>query len=59
MHGNIHTYTSESLLKGRISVVDLLVLTCLDQLLLTLKKYISFYETSYLNEEVNCTEPSH
>jgi hypothetical protein len=40
-------------------MVDLLVLTYSDQLLLILKKYfISFYKTSYLNEEVKCTDPS-
>jgi hypothetical protein len=43
----------ESLLRGRLSTVDLLVLTSLDQFFDLL-----FYKTSYLNEEVNCTEPS-
>jgi hypothetical protein len=42
----------------RLCTVDLLVLTSLDQLL-KLKNIISLlYKTSYLNEEVNCTEPS-
>jgi hypothetical protein len=39
---------------GRLSTVDLLVLTSLDQLLY----YLPFYKTNNLNEEVNCTEPS-
>ncbi len=48
----------EPLLKGRISTIDLLVLTSLDQLLLKLQALLTFYETRYLNEEVNCAEPS-
>ncbi len=48
----------ELLLKGKISTVDLLVLTSLDMLILYLKYYLPFFKTSYLNEEVNCTEPS-
>jgi hypothetical protein len=49
----------EPLLKGRLSTVDLLVLTSLDQLLLIVQThYLHFYKTSYPNEEVNCTEPS-
>jgi hypothetical protein len=38
-------------------MVDLLVLTSLDQLLLILQRLYAFYKTSYLNE-VNRTEPS-
>jgi hypothetical protein len=39
--------------------VDLLVLTSLDQLIFKLIILISFlFKASYLNEEVNCTEPS-
>jgi hypothetical protein len=38
-------------------MIDLLVLTCLDQLLLIIQTLFTFYNTSYLNEEVNCTEP--
>jgi hypothetical protein len=41
-----------------MSTVDLLVLTGLDQLLFELKLYLSFYKTTYLNMEVNRTEPS-
>jgi hypothetical protein len=41
--------TSDPSRRGRLSTDDLLVLTSLDQLLF-------MYET-YLNEEVNCTEP--
>jgi len=51
---------SNSYCRGRrISTVDLLALTRSDQPLLRLQ--IHFYiliKTSYLNEEVNCTEPS-
>ncbi len=44
---------------GRLSTVDLLVLTSLDQLLLIIKFLFHLcYKTSYLNEEVNCTVPS-
>ncbi len=38
-------------------MVDLLVLTSLDQLIFILSKLLPFYETIYLKEEVNCTEP--
>jgi hypothetical protein len=41
----------------RFSTVDLLVLTSLDQLLLILEK-IPFYITSYIEEELKCTDPS-
>ncbi len=42
--------------KGTLSTVDLLELTSLDQLLLILRTFFTFfYKTSYLNEEVNCT----
>ncbi len=40
------------------STIDLLVLTSLDQLLLILKTFLLFSKTSYINEEVNCTELS-
>ncbi len=43
---------------GRISTVDLLVLTSLNELLFKLKLNFLFYKATYLNEEVNCTEPS-
>ncbi len=42
----------------RLSTTDLLVLTSLDDLLLILKTLVTFYEMSYVYEEVNCTEPS-
>ncbi len=49
----------KSYLGGRFSTVDLLVLTSLDQFVSKLKiLFFLFYKTSYLNEEVNCTEPS-
>jgi hypothetical protein len=48
----------EVLSRGRLSMVDLLVLTSLDQLLFKIENIIKlFYKTSCLNEEVNCTEP--
>ncbi len=37
---------------------DLLVLNSLDQLLFIVKLLVAFVTKSYLNEEVNCTEPS-
>ncbi len=43
---------------GRISTVDLTVLTNLDQPLLILKNTYLSDKTSYLNEEVNGTVPS-
>jgi len=44
---------------GRISTVDLLVVTSSVWLLLKLKMYIyHFTRTRYLNEEAYCTEPS-
>ncbi len=44
----------ETLLKGRLSTVDLLVLNSLDKLLIILKKLFTF-KTSYPHEEVSCT----
>ncbi len=44
--------------RGRLSTVDLLVLTSLDKLLLKLKTLFTSYKMSWINEEVNCTEPS-
>jgi hypothetical protein len=39
-------YTREALLKGKISTIDLLVQTSLDQLLFKMKPYFfSFYKT--------------
>jgi hypothetical protein len=43
---------------GRLSTIHLLAQTSLDQLRLILKTFFTFYKTSYLNEEVNRTEPS-
>jgi hypothetical protein len=52
-------YTREALLKGRISTVDLLVLTGSDQLIFMLKLYFFFfYKTTYLNEKVNLSQTS-
>jgi hypothetical protein len=48
-----------SLTEGvRLSTVDLLVVTGLDQLFCFENITCIFYITTYLNEEVNCTEPS-
>jgi len=44
--------------KGSICTVDLLVLTSLDKLIQTETNFFFFTKTTYLNEEVNCTEPS-
>ncbi len=44
-------------LRGRLSIVDLLVLTSLDQLLSKLNILFSFLKNN-LNVEVNCTKPS-
>jgi len=53
------SHSREPLLKGRLSTVDFFVLTSLDELLLILQELFDFfYKTSYLNEEVNSTEPS-
>jgi hypothetical protein len=52
-----NSYCKEFLLKGRISTVDLLLPASSDSLLFKLKLYF-FYETTDLNEEVKCTEPS-
>jgi hypothetical protein len=44
--------------RGGLSTVDLLVLTSSEKLLFILNLYFFlFYETSYLNKEVNRTEP--
>jgi hypothetical protein len=36
-------------LRGRLSTVDLLVLTSLDKLVLILQKLCTFYKTGYIN----------
>jgi hypothetical protein len=43
---------------GRISTIDLLVLTSSDQLLLKQEHFFLFYKTRYLIKEVNHTEQS-
>jgi hypothetical protein len=48
----------KSSLKGRINTNDFLFLICSDQLLLYWYFIILFYKTTYLDEEVNHTEPS-
>jgi len=53
------TCIREPLLKGKLSTVDLLALTGLDLMLLIFATLFTFFpKTSYLNQEVNCTEPS-
>jgi hypothetical protein len=48
----------EVLLKGRLSTVDLLARSSLDELLFKIDNIIHVsYKTSYLEEEVNCTSP--
>jgi hypothetical protein len=48
----------EVLLKGRLSTVDLLARSSLYQLLFKIENSIHVsYQTSYHNEEVNCTSP--
>ncbi len=43
---------------GRLSTVDLLVLTRLDVLILILQTLYNSFKTRYSNAEVKCTEPS-
>jgi hypothetical protein len=44
---------------GKLNTVDLLVPTSLDKLLFVIETIIYLgCQTSYLNEEVNCTDPS-
>jgi hypothetical protein len=54
----MNTRPWKSYCRGRHSTVDLLVLTNLYQLLSILKILFTFFKTSYLNEEVNLSEPS-
>jgi hypothetical protein len=54
----IYGLSRESLMKGKLSTDDLLQLISLDQLLFIMKLNFSCYKTTYLNEEVNCTESS-
>jgi len=49
----------KSFWRGRLSTVDLLVLTSLDQILILLEiLFTFFYKTSYPTEEINCTQPA-
>ncbi len=57
-HSHILTHPGKPYWIGSISTVDLLVLTSLDQLLFKLTLNFLFYKATFLNEEVNCTEPS-
>ncbi len=44
--------------RGRLNTVDLLVLTCIDQLLYKLNNFLPFFtKRSHLNEEGNLSEP--
>ncbi len=49
--------TREPLLKESLSTIDHLVLISFNQLLLKMQILFTFYQTSYLNEELNHTEP--
>jgi hypothetical protein len=44
--------------EGRFSAIDLLARTRLDQLIFILEILFTFFKASYLNKEVNSTEPS-
>jgi hypothetical protein len=44
--------------QGILSTIDLLALISLDDLLFFENFIYLFTKTSYLNEEVNCTDPS-
>jgi len=44
-------------LRGMLSTVDLLVVTCSCQVLFVLQTISTVLKTSYLNEEVDCTQP--
>ncbi len=51
--------TKEVLLKGKAQYNWSLCYNYFNELLFIFKKFITFFiETSYLNEEVNCSEPS-
>jgi hypothetical protein len=55
----IRLNAGNSFWRGRLSTVDFLELTILDQLIVLLKKIIyPFKKTSYPNEDVNHTQPS-
>ncbi len=49
-------YPAKPYSRGRLSTFCLFVLSSLDRLLFIWKYVYIFYKTSYLNEEVNCTE---
>ncbi len=55
---NIDSEAENHWWKGRISTVDLLVLTSSDHLILFQKYFFLYCKTSCINEEVNCTELS-
>ncbi len=52
------SWTREVLMKGKAQYLDLLILTGLDKILLTMQTLFTFYTASCLNEEAICTEPS-
>ncbi len=58
-HHSLHPTPHTRPTPGPLSTTDLLLLTSLDQPLVILQTLFTFfYKTRYLNEEVNCTEPS-
>jgi len=50
-------FTKESLQKGKMSTVDLLVVTSSNRVLFNTDCF-TFLQNKLLNEEVKCTEPS-
>jgi hypothetical protein len=58
LYVKIDSSCMEPLLRGRLSTIDLLVLTSLDQHFLILQEFLLFYKTTYLNVDVHHTEPS-
>ncbi len=50
-------YAGNPYWRTRLNTVDFLVLTSLDQLFFPIE-ILNCLFTSYLNEEINCTEPS-
>jgi hypothetical protein len=54
--GVLKVVAEKSYRRGRLSTVDLLVLTRLNQLLWILQTLLTFSKNQLFNEEVNCTE---
>jgi hypothetical protein len=55
----VNTNTGKPYWMERLGTVDLLVLTSFRSAVLYIQSIITLcYKTSYINEEINCTEPS-